>query len=403
MTKHSPPFRLPQSCCGCKNSKAAARRSIREKSESDDLPPVEKKRLLDVEHLRQNRLQSQPSSIRNINPGKPMHPVNPFRSPKTAGPDGPMALRRLLRGIPILIPLTCCLLLCSPVQGPARAGEPVLSLEAPKHVPVGQPFEVAITSELDFETLELTWQGRTIVLPRTGRSSGFSTSLLLGSDVKLDRPGPRELSVTGIKDQQTASATHVLTLDKADYPIQRLTLPKHQVNLSQQALLRHRQEKEQVQDCLRTFTPDRLWVCPFVRPAQGELSSEYGLQRLINGQPRSPHRGLDYRTGAKAPVQAVNSGTVILTGNHFFAGNSIYIDHGQGVISMYFHLSSIKVSTGQTVSRGQTIGLTGSTGRATGPHLHFGISLLGHLVDPVPLLGNELCAPGPTAKKSPAS
>ncbi len=291
----------------------------------------------------------------------------------------------------LLILMLAGLVLCLLAPGTVRADNPVLKVQAPKSAPLGKPFMISVSSQVHFQDLKLTWQDRTIELPLADNGNSFSASLLLGSDVKLNQPGPRQLRIEGQKYGQTVSAVTTITLDKAAYPVQRLTLPKSQVDLSQKALSRHRKEKRQVQECLQSFTAERSWNCPFARPAGGQVSSAYGLKRIINGSPRSPHRGLDLRTGANAPVQAVNSGRVILTGNHFFAGNAVYIDHGQGVVSMYFHLSSIKVTEGQDVSRGQTIGLTGSSGRATGPHLHFGMSILGHLVDPEPVVSNEIC------------
>jgi hypothetical protein len=300
------------------------------------------------------------------------------------------AARRASLGAALVLAL-CCIQVLFFFKGTALAGQPPLEVQAPDRVPLGQPFQVQVTSLIHFEGLEVTWQERVLTLPLQSSGDSFSASLLLGSDVKFHQPGPKQLLVSGHKHGHNMSANCTVTLAKASYPVQRLTLPEHQVDLSQEALARHRKEKRQVQQCLKSSSPQRSWSCPFARPARGDFSGRYGLKRIINGQPRSPHRGLDFRTGAAAPVKAVNAGRVALTGNHFFAGNSVYIDHGQGLVSMYFHLSSIQVSQGQTVSRGQSIGLSGSTGRVTGPHLHFGISLLGHLVDPEPVLNNEFC------------
>jgi len=311
----------------------------------------------------------------------------------SAGPSVPFhASRGTVFGAALFLLALCIMQALFPLKGTALAREPILEVQAPDTVALGQPFSVAVSSQVHFEELEITWQDRVVALPLRNSGDSFSASLLLGSDVKINQPGPKRLLVAGNKHGRNVSADRTVTLAKASYPVQRLTLPEHQVNLSQEALSRHSKEKRQVQQCLGSFSPERSWSCPFARPARGDFSGRYGLKRIINGQPRSPHRGLDFRSGADAPVKAVNAGKVVLTGDHFFAGNSVYIDHGQGLVSMYFHLSSIQVSRGQAVSRGQTIGLTGSTGRVTGPHLHFGISLLGHLVDPEPLISNEICS-----------
>lgn len=129
----------------------------------------------------------------------------------------------------------------------------------------------------------------------------------------------------------------------------------------------------------------RMWRLPLVRPVQGKVLSVYGAQRILNGKPKNPHRGLDFRSPMGNPVKCVAAGRVILVGDHYYAGNSVYVDHGNGVVSMYFHLSEPMVKEGDEVKRGQTVGLTGMTGRATGPHLHFSLSVLGELVDPAPL------------------
>ncbi|NHZ47213.1 M23 family metallopeptidase, partial [Nitratidesulfovibrio liaohensis] len=124
-----------------------------------------------------------------------------------------------------------------------------------------------------------------------------------------------------------------------------------------------------------------------------------GLRRVFNGEPRAPHRGLDLRGEAGEPVTACAAGRVVLAENHYFAGNSVYIDHGMGVVSMYFHLSALDVAPGQMVAQGQVIGKVGSTGRVTGPHLHFGMAVLGDMVDPQVLLDIAPANTGATTRE----
>ena len=125
------------------------------------------------------------------------------------------------------------------------------------------------------------------------------------------------------------------------------------------------------------------------RPAQGPYSSGFGLTRFFNGQPRNPHSGLDIAAPEGAQIIAPADGRVVLTGDFFFNGNSVFIDHGQGLISMMCHMSRIDVKEGDVISRGQQIGLVGKTGRATGPHLHWSVSLNNTRVDPKLLLADE--------------
>jgi murein DD-endopeptidase MepM/ murein hydrolase activator NlpD len=253
-------------------------------------------------------------------------------------------------------------------------------------VGIGLPFQIRISSVVDFGSVEVTWLERTVELPLERDGERFTASLLLGSDVKKQSPGERTLRLRAEKFGKKQELQQTIRVHERTFPVQRLSLPKRMVSLSQKTLKRYRKEKQEIGAALSTYRDTRSWSCPFQRPAQGKISSRYGLRRILNDKPRSPHRGLDLRTGAGARVKACNHGRVRLIANHYFSGNSIYIDHGRGLVSMYFHLSKTLVSQGQEVAKGEVIGLTGSTGRATGPHLHFGVSVLGQLVDPAYVL-----------------
>ena len=126
---------------------------------------------------------------------------------------------------------------------------------------------------------------------------------------------------------------------------------------------------------------------------EGRPGSRFGLRRWINGERKNSHTGMDIKAPEGQPVKAANSGRVALVGDFFFAGRAVFLDHGQGVYTMYFHLSKIDVEEGQKVSKGEVLGLVGMTGRATGPHLHWGARLGGARVDPASLVertgGNE--------------
>jgi murein DD-endopeptidase MepM/ murein hydrolase activator NlpD len=119
------------------------------------------------------------------------------------------------------------------------------------------------------------------------------------------------------------------------------------------------------------------------------VSSPYGIGRVLNGTPRAPHKGLDLEAATGDPVAAAADGVVLFAANLYYAGNAVYIDHGQGVVTGYFHLSEARVQAGQRVARGQVLGLAGDTGRSTRAHLHFGVWALGRAVDPGPLFGYE--------------
>lgn len=139
-------------------------------------------------------------------------------------------------------------------------------------------------------------------------------------------------------------------------------------------------------DYLNRVTPDREWDGKFAAPADASISDVYGSQRIFNGKAQRPHYGLDFRVPTGTAVAAMNSGTVLLARFLYFEGNCVVIDHGQGLLTLYFHLSEIKVKEGESVKRGQEIGLSGGTGRATGPHLHVAVRWQGTYLDPARLM-----------------
>ncbi|MGK2913339.1 MAG: peptidoglycan DD-metalloendopeptidase family protein [Porticoccaceae bacterium] len=167
-----------------------------------------------------------------------------------------------------------------------------------------------------------------------------------------------------------------------NYPVQRITITDQDKVTPSPASLK-RIEREQV-EILAAFR-HRSTPAPmlgFAMPAQGPLSSNFGLRRVINGQSRSPHSGLDIAAPAGAPVTAPAPGRVLRVGDYFFTGNTVFVDHGQGLITLYCHLSQVAVREGQQLATGDAIGKVGSTGRATGPHLHWALSLNDARVDP---------------------
>ncbi len=140
------------------------------------------------------------------------------------------------------------------------------------------------------------------------------------------------------------------------------------------------------QDYLGRVTPDREWDGNFAAPADAAVSDVYGSQRIFNGKAQREHQGLDFRVPTGTPVAAMNSGTVLLARFLYFEGNCVVIDHGQGLLTLYFHLSEFKVKEGDEVKRGQIVGLSGGTGRATGPHLHVAVRWQGTYLDPARLI-----------------
>jgi murein DD-endopeptidase MepM/ murein hydrolase activator NlpD len=210
---------------------------------------------------------------------------------------------------------------------------------------------------------------------------------LLGIDMRQE-PGEYKISIRLRKteDPATKNLTAPIRILSQAFGEERLTLPDSKVHLSQEDLLRVRKEKAQISSLWSAETPERFWDGPFLLPVEGRPGSPFGLRRWINGEPRSSHSGMDIKAPEGKPVQAANNGRVVLVGDFFFAGRAVFVDHGQGVYTMYFHLSQIDVEEGQKVAKGEMLGLVGMTGRATGPHLHWGVRLGGARVDPASLV-----------------
>ena len=184
---------------------------------------------------------------------------------------------------------------------------------------------------------------------------------------------------------ETNSGSHNVSFNVKNkkYKTQYLKLRnKHQVNPSKEELDRIYKEKDLTIASLTKWTETDAVNTDFMLPVQGHLSSPFGLRRFFNKQPRKPHSGIDLAAPAGTPIVSPADGTIITTGTYFFNGNTIFIDHGQGLITMYCHMSKILVKEGDKVRKGQQIGAIGMTGRATGPHLHWSVSLNNARVDP---------------------
>jgi murein DD-endopeptidase MepM/ murein hydrolase activator NlpD len=236
--------------------------------------------------------------------------------------------------------------------------------------------------------------GGVVTLPIDAPADARPVATLDGARVMVLRDGERWLAVVGIPLGAKpgrheivvgrSGRTERLAFDVAakEYAVQRLKVAPSQVDLSKRDLERVDQEKLRIRKALTGFTDRAPATLRLVQPVPGERSSSYGLRRFFNDQPRSPHSGMDIAAPAGTPILAAADGTVTDAGDFFFNGNTVLIDHGSGLVTMYCHLSRIDVEAGQAVSAGDAIGAVGATGRVTGPHLHFGVTLNGTMVDP---------------------
>ena len=209
---------------------------------------------------------------------------------------------------------------------------------------------------------------------------------LVGIDLQVD-PGVHDLTLR-ITPQGAAPIERVYALvveDKA-YPTRQLTVAPRYVEPPPEVAERIAREASEQRAIFASASPERLWRGSWGRPVPGAATSAFGSRSVFNGQPRSPHSGADFRAAEGTPVVAPNTGRVVLTGDTYFSGGSVILDHGWGLYSYFAHLSKIVVEKGDLVDPGQSVGLAGATGRVTGPHLHWTMRLNGARVDPLSVI-----------------
>ena len=193
------------------------------------------------------------------------------------------------------------------------------------------------------------------------------------------KPGTHELQVKAGDEMKTLA----FKVGTKDYPEQHVTIKdKGKVDLSPENEARAVREIAVIMDMKHYWRDAWDTDLDFILPAKGELSSHFGLRRFFNGKPRSPHSGIDVAVDRGSPVMASGRGRVLAVGDYFFNGKTVFVDHGNGLITMYCHLDRIDVKPGEMVGKGQLIALSGMTGRASGPHLHWSVVLNGAMVDP---------------------
>jgi murein DD-endopeptidase MepM/ murein hydrolase activator NlpD len=250
----------------------------------------------------------------------------------------------------------------------------------------GQVLLVKVKGEDQATEVNGTFLKRTIPFFREfrpGEPDGYIG--LLGIDMQ-DEPGSYDLAVDVKQGEQSKQLSFNVLVAKEKFTVEHLTLPKEKVDLDEKGAARWKAEQEQVKQALAENSRLKLWRSNFVEPVNGKRTGIFGSVRIMNGKPRNPHNGEDIGAPMGTDVAATNDGIVRITVDHIFSGKGVFIDHGLGFYSMYFHLSEILVNDGDLVKAGQIIGKVGATGRATGPHLHWGVKLNGARVNPYSLL-----------------
>lgn len=268
--------------------------------------------------------------------------------------------------------VVCCLLLLLASQSALAEGFISRLLNHP--VPGGVAV-VPLGSEAQAPTAR--YQDKPVLVVR---EEGKRWIAIVGIPLK-SQPGPHQLQVS---DGRTLG----FTVGSKHYREQHIKLKNgRQVNPLAEDMTRINRELAEQTRAYQTFSPAQPSNLLFDKPVEGPLSSPFGLRRFFNGEERNPHSGLDFAVGAGTPIKAPAAGKVILVGNYFFNGNTVFVDHGQGLISMFCHMSKVDVRLGQSLPRGGIVGRVGATGRATGPHMHWNVSLNDARVDPAIFIG----------------
>jgi murein DD-endopeptidase MepM/ murein hydrolase activator NlpD len=254
----------------------------------------------------------------------------------------------------------------------------------PAKVVNGSPVLFQVSATTSTRAISGTWLGHDVTLFRV--ENGKLWYALAGVPLET-APGAYDLELT---ENQTGGkiirVVQRIKIGRAVYPKITVTVAKQYTQPNPEQLKEAQTDKGLKQKTFAAVTARRLWSGPFIKPVSGGISDVFGTARVFNQQVQSRHQGLDYAVGAGTPVHAVNRGTVILARPLYFEGSCIVVDHGQGLLSLYLHLSEFRVKEGDEVESGQLIGLSGGSGRASGPHLHLAIRWQGVYLNPATLM-----------------
>lgn len=242
---------------------------------------------------------------------------------------------------------------------------------------------VRVTPAGPADSVSLQWREQTYPM-REEKDGSFLT--VFGVDL-LAPPGNDTLSVVARRGGAVVSRADLpVEIRERAFPVQELTLPREMTRFDEATLARINREASALEKRFSRISSPVIWSLPFLPPVADFRPGPFGSRRVINGEPRSPHAGIDLVLPEGTPVVAISDGVVAFAGEQFFGGRSVVLDHGGGLFSVYYHLKEAAVSDGQRVARGERIGAVGMSGRATGPHLHFSVRAAGGRVDPTLLL-----------------
>jgi murein DD-endopeptidase MepM/ murein hydrolase activator NlpD len=274
----------------------------------------------------------------------------------------------------------CC---AAPGAGAQEDAGPVVKL-AYRALEPGEPVLVTLTSDGTARSASVAFLGRTAALkPAPGSRTAMA---FLGIDLAV-KPGPHPMVIRVDKTTGETEEIHKdIEIGEKTFPFTKLRFKPEYVTPPKEVQERIRRESELVALIMSIVTPEWLGDGPFVMPHPAPTWSNFGQRRLNNNILQSIHAGLDIRVPFGEPIRAANAGRIAMASHLYFGGKTVIIDHGLGVFSSYGHLSELKVKRGEAVGKGEVVGLCGSTGRSTGPHLHWAVKIFDARVDPEAML-----------------
>jgi hypothetical protein len=284
----------------------------------------------------------------------------------------------------LLIFFTACFFLVSSLGPEIEAGShPVSVSTEPEKISLGGIALATIKINDEIKLLEVKFLGKKI--PYYLDPSGRDYFVLLGAGLDC-KPGTHILTVKWQGPDGPDLYSHEVLVMARNFPVERLSVPERMVEFPPKILEQVLDDQKAVKEACNEISNKLYWQRPFIWPVKSKILSPFGLRRIFNNKPRSPHSGVDLRAFEGTPILASNYGKVVMARDCYLSGKTVILDHGGGLFTLYAHLASYKVRKGQGVKPGQVVGLAGSTGRATGPHLHWGVSLLGKRLDPAKLM-----------------
>ena len=258
----------------------------------------------------------------------------------------------------------------------------------PARVVNGSPVLFRVTTPSPVRELTGSWLGHDITFNFDASTKPWFAIAGAAQDTK---PGDYSIELHAETSAGRALPfTRKIHVERKRYPRVEIKVPSRYTAPSPEEQHQIAEDKKTKEEAFKTLSAGREWKGSFAPPVEAEISDVFGVERVINGSVQSTHQGLDFRVPAGTPVAAVNRGKVILARPLFFEGNCVVLDHGQGLLTLYLHMSKFSVKQGDDVNKGQQLGLSGATGRATGPHLHLAVRWQGVYLNPQTLLGMKL-------------